>query len=190
MKKHLLILLISIYSVISIFSQQLTLVENGKSNYSIIISKNAGKHERTAAAILQDYVEKLTNCRLPVADDTKRKSDHEILIGNTSRYKKKKKDLYDLRKDGYRIKTSDSKLIITGGSEKGIIYGVTGFLEDHLGVRKFTPDAEYIPESETISLSAIDDVQIPPADIRIVHCEFTKDSLYSYFKTYNNCTTI
>ncbi|MBK7096845.1 MAG: hypothetical protein IPH57_17935 [Saprospiraceae bacterium] len=39
MKKHLLILLISIYSVISIFSQQLTLVENGKSDYSIIISK-------------------------------------------------------------------------------------------------------------------------------------------------------
>jgi hypothetical protein len=182
MKKHFLILLISIYSVISIFSQQLTLVENGKSDYSIIISKNAGKHERTAASILQDYVEKLSTCRLPVADDTKRKSEYEILIGYTNRSKKKKKELYDLRKDGYRIKTSGSKLIITGGSEKGIIYGVTGFLEDHLGVRKFTPDAEYIPESKTISISAIDDVQIPPADIRIVHCEFTKDSLYSYFR--------
>ena len=87
-----------------------------------------------------------------------------------------------LKEDGYYLYTADEKLFILGGSVRGIIYGVTGFLEDYLHCRKYSPSVEYVPKSDSISIPQMNDLQIPPADIRIVHGEFTNDTLYEYFR--------
>ena len=57
-----------------------------------------------------------------------------------------------------------------------------GFLEDYLGVRMLAPDAEYVPVMKVISLNPINDIQIPPATIRIVNGPFASDTSYKYFR--------
>lgn len=184
MLKKLFILFLFILSINSIKAQNITLVNKGHSEYRIIIPKKANSYEQTAATILQKYIKKISGCELPIVKDNKGSKQYEILIGLTNRtkddiIKHKKKTLGE---DGYYIFTSDSKLLILGGSGRGVIHGVTGFLEDHLLCRMYSPSVEYIPHKETISLPFIDDTQIPPADIRIVHTEFTKDTMYQYFR--------
>ncbi|MFZ4401199.1 MAG: DUF4838 domain-containing protein [Bacteroidales bacterium] len=164
-------------------TQNITLVNKAKSDYCIVLPNKASNFEITAAQILQDYIQKISGCKISIIDDSKKSKTKEILIGITNRTKDeiikiKKKSL---KVDGYYLYTSDEKLLILGGSGRGIIYGVCGFLEDFLNYRKYSPSEDYIPHQETISLPQIDDTQIPPAEIRIVNGEFAKDSLYTLF---------
>jgi hypothetical protein len=184
MIKKLFILTLIIFSLNMLNAQQLTIVNKTKSEYNIVLPKKASNYEITAAHILQDYVQKISGCKLPVIKDNEKSKPKEILIGITNRTKddiiKNKKQ--SLNEDGYYLYTSDEKLLILGGSGKGIIYAVTGLLEDFLHCRKYSPAVEYFPRQETILLPQIDDTQIPPAEIRIVHCEFSNDTSYAYFR--------
>ncbi len=184
MIKKLFISGIIIFNLSISYAQNITIVNKGKSDYRIIIPKNASNYEQTAAKLLQDYIRKISTCELPIIDDSKKSKKQEILIGLTNRTKDeiisdKRKTL---KEDGYYLYTNGEKLLILGGSAKGIIYGVTGFLEDYLLCRKYSPSVEYVPSKETISIPQLDDTQIPPADIRIVNGEFAKDSLYTLFR--------
>ncbi len=179
-----MIIALSILSMNTLNAQNITLINNAKSNYRIIIPQKASAYETTAAKILQDYIQKISGCEISIVKDSEKSKKTEILIGLTNRtrddrFLDKKKTL---KEDGYYLYTAGEKLLILGGSGRGIVYGVTGFLEDFLYCRKYSPSVEYVPHTPTISIPQIDDTQIPPADIRIVHCEFTNDSLYAYFR--------
>lgn len=184
MKKKLFIIGLLLFSFILCKAQNIIIVNKAESEYRIVIPRNASSYEITAANILKSYVKRISGFELPIIDDSKRSKKFEILIGITNRtedeiIRSKKKTL---KEDGYYLYTSGEKLLILGGSGKGIIYGVTGFLEDYLLCRKYSPSVEYVPSKETISIPQIDDTQIPPADIRIVNGEFAKDSLYTLFR--------
>ncbi len=58
---------------------------------------------------------------------------------------------YDnLEEDGFTILTHDKKLIIAGGTQKGLIYGVYTFLEKYLGCRIYSSKVKIIPNPETL----------------------------------------
>ncbi|MGE5355889.1 MAG: DUF4838 domain-containing protein [Deltaproteobacteria bacterium] len=179
--KSIFTFFIFILSVVIFDAQKIILVDNGSSEYSIVIRKNADKNEKIAAKIFQDYIFKISGCSIPISNK-KSKSGKDIIIDNKFFKKNKIYNATDLKNDGYIIKTSGEKLILSGGSERGIIYAVTGFLEDHLKVRVFTPEEEYVPKSEKITIPYIDEINIPPAEMRMVQTEFTNDSIYSYFR--------
>ena len=184
MSKKIKITLLFCFTIVYVFSQNLTLVKNNYSEYKIVIPINATKYEITAAKILQDYIKKITTCELPIVDESKKSVKFEIIIGLTNRTSRdilQTKKL-SLKNDGYYLFTSNDKLLILGGNERGPIYGVTGFLEDYLNCRKLSPSIEIIPKLNTVSIPQIDDTQIPPAEIRIVNGEFVKDSMYAYFR--------
>ncbi len=56
--------------------------------------------------------------------------------------------------DSYVIRTLKSKnqLVITGANDRGLVYGVYGFLE-HLGCRFWAPDQETVPKCATLTVS-------------------------------------
>ncbi len=184
MKKKLIVLVLFAFSFYPMYAQQITLVSKSKSDYKIIIPVKPSTNELIAAKLLQNYIKKITSTNLAIVSDITPPQKKEILIGVTNRSAddiiKSKKDL--LKEDGYYLYTADEKLFILGGSVRGIIYGVTGFLEDYLHCRKYSPSVEYVPKSDSISIPQMNDLQIPPADIRIVHGEFTNDTLYEYFR--------
>ena len=184
MKKKLIVLVLFAFSFYPMYAQQITLVSKSKSDYKIIIPVKPSTNELIAAKLLQNYIKKITSTNLAIVSDITPPQKKEILIGVTNRSAddiiKSKKDL--LKEDGYYLYTADEKLFILGGSVRGIISGVTGFLEDYLHCRKYSPSVEYVPKSDSISIPQMNDLQIPPADIRIVHGEFTNDTLYEYFR--------
>ena len=48
-----------------------------------------------------------------------------------------------LHEDGYRIEATTEAITIVGGSGRGVIYGVYGFLTKYAGVKFLTPEIEY-----------------------------------------------
>ena len=184
MIRNLIILILISLCLNKVNAQNIILVDKGKSEYNIVIPEKANSNELIASKLLQDYIKKISACELPIIKDDVKSGKKEILIGLTNRsnddsLKIKKKTLNE---EGFYLVTKDEKLLIIGGSGAGVIYGVTGFLEDYLHCRKYSTAVEIIPHTQTISISAINDTQIPPTDIRILRCDFMNDTVYDYFR--------
>ncbi len=176
--KYLFILIFQ-FANIALFAQaKLQLVTNGKSNYSIVIPAAETETEKQAAQVMQEYISRVSGALLPVINDAIKPKSKEIIIGNTNRYKEKN----NLEEDGYHISTVNGKLIVTGGFGKGVMNGVVSFLEDYLGCRKFSPDAEYVPSNKTIAVGTINDKQVPYNIIRVINGKFPYDSSYKNWR--------
>ena len=68
--------------------------------------------------------------------------------------------------EGYLLRTVDGHLVIAGSDVRGIMYGVYGLLQDHLGCRWFTPEVSHIPKHETLVLPELNETVIPPLEYR------------------------
>src|SRR5215467_14343990 len=66
----------------------LTLANQGKSRYQIVLPTNALPSERYAAEELQKYFEKINDAKLPIVTDQSPPSSHEILLGDNQRLQK------------------------------------------------------------------------------------------------------
>jgi hypothetical protein len=52
---------------------------------------------------------------------------------------------------------SEGDRLIIGGPGKGTLYGVYAFLEEHVGIRRYTPEVTHIPEVASFDLPRLDD---------------------------------
>src|SRR5436309_1615880 len=75
----LLILLVSHVSV----AQEMTLVRDGTSPFTIVISSSASLSERRGAKELQSYLWHMSGAQLPIVTDLQRLGDHAILVGRS-----------------------------------------------------------------------------------------------------------
>jgi hypothetical protein len=164
--KKISLLLISIFFLISAQAQQFTLVKESKSNCRIIIPDRANVIEIQAATVFQDYIQRISGARIPIASDITKPEDNEILIGTVNRDEFKDVPVAKLAKDGLYIKNTGKKLVIAGGTEKGVLYGVYTLLEKYMGCRKYTSTVTVVPKQKTIVLNAITDIQLPSFDYR------------------------
>jgi hypothetical protein len=149
----------------------LTLADNGKSPYQIIIASNAPPAERYAAEELQKYLEKITGAKLPIATDAAEAGTREILLGESAHLDKSKLafDCSALGADGFALRTDGDQLIIAGGKPRGTLNGVYTFLEDKLAVRWFTPELEVVPATNRLALAALNESRIPRLEYREVY---------------------
>ncbi len=154
--------------------------EDETSRYRIVIPSSPTEHELKASKVLQDYLIQISGAVLPVIAADKATSPYEIVLGQNERLDELNLEinLNDLKKDGFLIKTDSLRLIITGGSQKGTLYGVYTFLEKYLGCRMYTPEVKIIPEQKQIVLGQINDLQVPVMDIRTTHYRVTWDAEY------------
>ena len=121
-------------------AQEITLVNKGKTAYSIVMPEKPTAIEVQAAKTLQDYLYRITGVTLPTSFDNEQEKPAEILIGKVNRPQTKNIPYESFKQDGLLIRTVDKKLIITGGNKKGVLYGVYTFLDQYLGCRKFAAD--------------------------------------------------
>lgn len=84
----------------------------------------------------------------------------------------------DLGRTGYILTVRDGRLHIAGASERGLIHGIYGLLEDHLGCRWWTHDEELVPSRPDIRL-AIHDVQRPAF---ISHDLYNREAMVAWGK--------
>ncbi len=110
-----------------------------------------GMNEIYAAQQLQRYLKYALGVELPLDTDSSEATGYEILIGNTNRTKE---DTTEYGIEEYIIKTEGKNLVITGGEQRGAIYGVYSFLEDYIGCRFFAEDCEIIHKADEIIIPA------------------------------------
>ena len=134
----------------------MAIVENGKSDFVIVTNDNPDATIITASKEIQDYIEKISGAKLSVVTESNYKSEQKaIIIGETALEKGVVNiDRENIKKDGFLIFSNGEKLFISGAESRGTLYGVYTFLEEHLGVRWFTPTLEVVPENKDIVIDA------------------------------------
>ncbi len=137
----------------------ITLVKSGRSNYSIIISKGEKAGEQRAASLLQDYVFKISGCKLPIAFERDKKKG-AIFINEMDQIK---------NPDGFSIETKGNDIYIMGGTKKGCTYAVVTILEKYMNCHYYSPTYKIIPSSKNINLPPINISDAPGNDIRIIN---------------------
>ncbi len=146
----------------------LVLAENGKSDYQIVLADDASPSTRHGAEELQMFLEQISGAKLPIVSDRSPARPHEILVGDGAHLRTlgQNFELPSLGAEGYVLRTVGERLVIAGGRLRGNMYGVYGFLEDHLGCRWFAPGVSRIPKQNRLVVGAIDDRQKPALEYR------------------------
>ncbi len=154
-KKLLLILLWASVA----FCGEITLVENGQANASIVISSNAGGVVKLAARELSNTIREMTGAELPVGEKPSEKVNIYLGFGDASTFKP---DQFVIQARGDRIDIygrddnaprADSFNLFYDNPWKGTYTGVCDFL-DRLGVRWFAPGEKnkYTPKVATLRI--------------------------------------
>lgn len=148
-------------------TEKIVLVEDSISEYKIFLSDEASPSEKFAAEELQKYIYQISNCRLPITNYYL-KTDKCIYLGFKGIPSSflKNYDLNTFGSEEYIIESSDQGIIIAGGSKRGTLYGVIGFLSDYLGCRWYTPDFNVVPQNENIILPVIKKREKPVFEYR------------------------
>ncbi|MBP3446598.1 MAG: DUF4838 domain-containing protein [Clostridia bacterium] len=158
---------------------EMYIVEDGDSDYKIVIAENASETINTAANELQTYIEKISGAKLGiVADNDIEAQEKAILVGETALEDAIVDiDRNSIKADGFRLYADGTHLIIAGADERGTLYGAYTLLEEYFGVRWFTPTLERVPESEDLVIDANLDRTVEPSfAIRRNDCAGTNDA--------------
>ncbi len=124
------------------YSNSLNLINNGASDYVIVIKTNASVRENHAAAELQKYLEKISSVKLPIIEEENMQLDKPYILVSTA----------ELEKHQIDIKVDGQNLILNGGSETSTLYAVYEFLDQFMGCKWYSPTVESIPNLKTISI--------------------------------------
>lgn len=173
--KQLLLLLICT-GVLAGCSSGSKLISDGKSDYKIYVSESAQEPERYAASELQKYLQKVSGYSMEITHQAGA-DDKLIYVGFKGAPQSILKELKpaEFGKEEYIIRSDGKNLLIAGGGSRGTLYGVIGYLSDHLGCRWYTREVIKIPEQSTITLTSIEDRQKPRFEAREMAYRETND---------------
>ena len=131
--RFILILLLGVCPALPLCAQ-VVLVKDGTSRSSILID-GSNATDWTAATILQDFIQKISGCRLPiVTKGTPRKGDiaiGDVQVNGNPRLEAARSSI---RHDGFFISTQEGILRILGKEGNGTVYGAVTLLEQYLDV--------------------------------------------------------
>lgn len=146
MKRFPLIMLLAVIIAFAVAMQKPTLFNNGKSDYSIVLCKNASISEQTAAKELQSYLEQVGGVVLPIINrDQLEEGQKHIFIGYNKHYGEEcGVECPDKNDEGFTYRNVGDNIWIYGGSQRGTMYGVYSFLENELGIRWYTKDYTHL----------------------------------------------
>lgn len=123
------------------------LTNKGNSDYKIVIATDASAEEIQAATIFQRFFREVTTVELPIEKWQSKPAFPYISIGHTSWAKSSNPE------QAFIIQAIDGNLSITGGSRKGVIYGVYTFIEDILSCRKWNANEPAVcPRMQTLTI--------------------------------------
>lgn len=180
MKKILLAILATLMLASSASASDAVLYRNGRTDYRIILSRDALPAELTAVRELATYLEKITGTApLAYYDTDVAPGKREIIVGRTNREEAFPLDRSSLGEDGLMIKWKGSSVFITGPQTnygRGTLYAAYEFLR-LLGCEFYAKDTEVIPETKDLKLAKKDIVQVSPFEHRDIYwsCVFGEE---------------
>lgn len=143
--------------------------DNGESNCSIVIPKNATLLIQYAGAELQGYLQQISGVLIPVVEGEI--PDNQIVIGKHGvvGHSIPGQITDSLGAEGFLIKQMHQSLTIAARSGRGLLYGVYTFLEDELGCRWYSSSVKKIPAIDKIVLRNVNNRQVPKLKYREVY---------------------
>ncbi len=153
------------------------IADNGEARAAVIISDNASAVERHAADELCYFLGRVTGAEITQSEGPVR-GKYSIWLGTPEtnpRAAGLRRDVEALSEEGFVLQAGRDGLVITGKTPLGVLYGVYGFLEDHVGMRWFFPGDEgtYTPSIPVLSVGQMTDIQNPSFEIRDVRLHGT-----------------
>lgn len=142
------------------------LVENGESDYVIVVPKKVTVDITQAREELQNFFQRSTGILLETVFDTGLTFDESkkyISLGKTTVYEGSGLNLTyeEYGEDGFHIKRFGNTVIIGGADDDGVTYGIYDFLQYNLGVKIYGENTMVIPTHETVYLKDFDYKSIP-----------------------------
>src|SRR5262245_37339850 len=142
----------------------LRLADAGRTDYVILVHRDAAPPERPAAEELARFLRQVTGATFPVKEVTGPPKDPgpAILVGpGAAGGIIPAREVAGLGKEGYVLRTRGAALAIVGGRPRGTLYGAYSFLEDSLGCRWFTPEVSRIPKTARVVLRPLNRTVVP-----------------------------
>lgn len=166
------------------------LADRGRSDYRIVVASDADSLTRLAAERFRTYFLRISQADLPVVTDAEAAVPREIVFGPTNRTAGDTSETETLGADGFVIYTDGPALHVTGNTSRGTLNGMYTLLENYLGCRKYSAEAEVIPQREEVALPGrIYDRQVPVIVFRDVHYRGTNDQGYIDWHKLSHDTT-
>jgi hypothetical protein len=159
-------------------SRAFVFVDRGRPAATIVVPLDAGEPERCAAEILRTSILKMSGVDLPVRAAAEPGRPNYAAIGFPPRDlpPSVSSALPTLHPDGFVAATSTGNLYVSGGSGRGVVYGVIHLLEKYFGCRRFSPTVEVFPPAGDLALGCLFETENPVNDVRVVNGEFALDA--------------
>jgi hypothetical protein len=158
--------------VVKVGGQQVT-----AARYAIVIPRAATPQQRHAAEDLRDHLAQITGEQLPIVADREVGERLPIIVGKSDLLSRLgvSVDFAALGDEGIHIEAKGPALVLAG-NKRGVLYAVSTFLEDFVGVRWLTPDCTVLPESGTFDLPETRRRYIPPLEYRTTDYVCARDA--------------
>ncbi|MBP5542955.1 MAG: DUF4838 domain-containing protein [Kiritimatiellae bacterium] len=150
------------------FADEFILAERGKpAECAIVVAGDAGECVQYAAQELRRFVCETTGVELPVVASTTGKAVVLATRGTGNGERGTGIGAQPLNADAFRIAVSGDRLLIEGGGERGVLYGVYEVLERFAGCRWYSSWHSRIPRLDRIALpNGFDESQVPAFEMR------------------------
>ncbi|NLC57966.1 MAG: DUF4838 domain-containing protein [Armatimonadetes bacterium] len=148
----------------------LTLAQNGRTAYHILIDPQATPAEQHAAAELAAFLRQVTGVEFPIRQGTQAGPEPALVVGPGRAAKALASQIrFDrLSPDGIVLETRGRHLVLAGDRPRGTLYAVYTFLEDVVGCRWWSSKASTIPRKRTLVVPELHRRYIPPLEYREV----------------------
>ncbi|HXJ56510.1 MAG TPA: DUF4838 domain-containing protein [Verrucomicrobiae bacterium] len=150
MKASLLVLL----SLVATARAEVLLADGGKTRQTIVVDPAATATEVFAARELAAHLRQITGAEFNVLTNAQAPA-RAILVGMGVAARKVFAEGGALGPEEIVLKTKGNRLLLAGGRPRGTLYAVSRFLQDHCGVRWWTPWASRIPKQPTLRVNSL-----------------------------------
>lgn len=150
--RHHLLLAIFLLAAVLLQAQR-PLIDHGRCHYTIHITDPGDRVMQLAAAELDTYLHRIAH-----DSATAQASDNPvaIVIGPSEHYDSLLwQEVARLHDDGFLVYSDGHSLYLRGRNATGCLYAVYDFLEQYLGCRFLTPEAEEVPTRSHYTLPSI-----------------------------------
>jgi len=143
------------------------LFSNGKSDYRISLAVNASESEKWAAKELQHWLKEIGGAELPLLPEDQNYKGPQIVVGSSSLSSQSSPSSPSATaEECFHYYNNGPNIYITGGKQRGTMYGVFEFLERELGCRWYTPTVNVIPKREELKFVCLDHAEKPGIRVR------------------------
>jgi hypothetical protein len=151
--------------------EDFTVFKNGKTNYRIVVGRQASAGERWGAEFLSKTLQRISGAPFPVVSDEQPASAEEIMIGLNTHVRQHLKETTsspDPEDESFTYQSSGPAIMIWGGSQRGTLYGIFSWLENELGCRWLTSTVDVIPPRAEYTFSHLSHHERPALANRAV----------------------